>query len=206
LTGISATTTYFVRAEGGTCANSACVSTAVTINTVPAIQIDVLGDTSLLPGKTCTLIATANPLNAANTFAWFLNGTQVAGATASSLIVDVDKVGLYTVRVTTPSGCSTTSVGRRINAAASAQVWIAPNPSTGRFQVRFYSRATVFNFKRTLLVYDTRGVLVHSVTVPITGPYSTIDVDLTAKPRGMYFLFLRKENEEKLGAGRIFLY
>jgi hypothetical protein len=206
LTGISATTTYFVRAEGGTCANSACVSTAVTINTVPAIQIDVLGDTSLLPGKTCTLIATANPLNAANTFAWFLNGTQVAGATASSLIVDVDKVGLYTVRVTTPSGCSTTSIGRRINAAASAQVWIAPNPSTGRFQVRFYSRATVFNFKRTLLVYDTRGVLVHSVTVPITGPYSTIDVDLTAKPRGMYFLFLRKENEEKLGAGRIFLY
>jgi hypothetical protein len=72
--------------------------------------------------------------------------------------------------------------------------------------VRFYSRATVFNFKRTLLVYDTRGVLVHSVTVPITGPYSVIDVDLTAKPRGMYFLFLRKENEEKLGAGRIFLY
>ncbi|MFN4892451.1 MAG: hypothetical protein ACK5G0_01645 [Bacteroidota bacterium] len=206
LTGVPATTTYFVRAEGGTCANSACVSTIVTINTVPAIQIDVLGDTSLLPGKTCTLIATANPLNAANTFAWFLNGTQVTGATSSSLIVDVDKVGLYTVRVTTPSGCSTTSVGRRINAAASAQVWIAPNPSTGRFQVRFYSRATVFNFKRTLLVYDTRGVLVHSVTVPITGPYSTIDVDLTAKPRGMYFLFLRKENEEKLGAGRIFLY
>jgi hypothetical protein len=56
------------------------------------------------------------------------------------------------------------------------------------------------------LVYDTRGVLVHSVTVPITAPYSSIDVDLTAKPRGMYFLFLRKENEEKLGAGRIFLY
>ena len=206
LTGISATTTYFVRAEGGTCANSACVSTTVTINTVPTVQIDVLGDTSLLPGKTCTLIATATPLNASNTFAWFLNGTQVTGATASSLIVDVDKVGLYTARVTTPSGCSTTSLGRRITAAASTQVWIAPNPSTGRFQVRFYSRATVFNFKRTLLVYDTRGVLVHSVTVPITGPYSSIDVDLTAKPRGMYFLFLRKENEEKLGAGRIFLY
>jgi hypothetical protein len=206
LTGVSATTTYFVRAEGGTCSNSACVSTTVTINTVPTIQIDVLGDTSLLPGKTTTLIATASPLNAGNAFAWFLNGTQVAGATASSLIVDVDKVGSYTVRVTTPSGCSATSAIRRITAGASANVWVAPNPSTGRFQVRFYSRATVFNFKRTLLVYDTRGVLVHSVTVPITGPYSVIDVDLTAKPRGMYFLFLRKENEEKLGAGRIFLY
>jgi len=206
LAGVSATTTYFVRAEGGTCSNSACVSTTVTINTVPTVQIDVLGDTSLLPGKTCTLIATATPLSASNTFAWFLNGTQVVGATGSSLIVDIDKIGLYSVRVTTPSGCSTTSSSRRITAASSANVWVVPNPSTGRFQVRFYSRATVFNFKRTLLVYDTRGVLVHSVTVPITAPYSSIDVDLTAKPRGMYFLFLRKENEEKLGAGRIFLY
>ena len=206
LTGVSTSTTYFVRAEGGTCSNSACVSTSVTINTIPTIQIDVLGDTSLLPGKTCTLIATATPLNAANVFAWFFNGTQVVGATGSSLIVDIDKIGLYSVRVTTPSGCSTTSASRRITAASSANVWVVPNPSTGRFQVRFYSRATVFNFKRTLLVYDTRGVLVHSVTVPITGPYSSIDVDLTAKPRGMYFLFLRKENEEKLGAGRIFLY
>lgn len=206
LTGVSSTTTYFVRAEGGTCSNSACVSTTVTINTVPTIQIDVLGDTSLLPGRTTTLIATATPLNAANAFAWFLNGTQVTGATGSSIVVDVDQVGSYTVRVTTPSGCTATSAIRRITAAASANVWVAPNPSTGRFQVRFYSRATVFNFKRTLLVYDTRGVLVHSVTVPITGPYSVIDVDLTAKPRGMYFLFLRKENEEKLGAGRIFLY
>ena len=171
-----------------------------------SIQIDVLGDTSLIPGKTCTLIATATPLSTSNTFAWFLNGTQVVGATGSSLIVDIDKIGLYSVRVTTPSGCSTTSSSRRITAASSANVWVVPNPSTGRFQVRFYSRATVFNFKRTLLVYDTRGVLVHSVTVPITAPYSSIDVDLTAKPRGMYFLFLRKENEEKLGAGRIFLY
>jgi hypothetical protein len=206
LAGVSATTTYFVRAEGGTCSNSACVSTTVTINTVPTVQIDVLGDTSLLPGKTCTLIATATPLSASNTFAWFLNGAQVSGAIGSSLIVDVDKVGSYTARVTTPAGCATTSAIRRITAASSANVWVIPNPSTGRFQVRFYSRATVFNFKRTLLVYDTRGVLVHSVTVPITGPYSSIDVDLTAKPRGMYFLFLRKENEEKLGAGRIFLY
>ncbi|MFM7672591.1 MAG: beta strand repeat-containing protein [Bacteroidota bacterium] len=206
LTGVSTSTTYFVRAEGGTCSNSACVSTTVTINTVPTIQIDVLGDTSLLPGKTCTLIATATPLNAANVFAWFFNGTQVAGATGSSFVVDVDKIGLYSVRVTTPSGCSATSASRRITAASSANAWVIPNPSTGRFQVRFYSRATVFNFKRTLLVYDTRGVLVHSVTVPITGPYSSIDVDLTAKPRGLYFLFLRKENEEKLGAGRIFLY
>ncbi len=206
LSGVAATTTFFVRAEGGTCSNSGCVSTTVTINTVPTIQLEVLGDTSLLPAKTCTLIGVATPLNASNQYAWFLNGIQVTGATGSSLVVDVDKVGLYTVRVTTPSGCSTTSAARRITAAASTNVWVAPNPSTGRFQVRFYSRATVFNFKRTLLVYDTRGVLVHSVTVPVTGPYSTIEVDLTAKPRGMYFLFLRKENEEKLGAGRIFLY
>lgn len=206
LTGVSASASYFVRAEGGTCSNSACVSTSVTINTIPTIQIDVLGDTSLLPGKTCTLIATATPLSGGNAFAWFLNGTQVAGITGSSLIVDIDNIGLYTVRVTTPSGCATTSASRRITAASSANVWVIPNPSTGRFQVRFYSRATVFNFKRTLLVYDTRGVLVHSVTVPITAPYSSIDVDLTAKPKGMYFLFLRKENEEKLGAGRIFLY
>jgi hypothetical protein len=206
LTGVSASTSYFVRAEGGTCSNSACVSATVTINTIPTIQIDVLGDTSLLPGKTCTLIATATPLSAGNAFAWFLNGVQVNNATGSSLIVDIDNIGLYTVRVTTPSGCATTSASRRITAASSGNVWVTPNPSTGRFQVRFYSRATVFNFKRTLLVYDTRGVLVHSVTVPITAPYSSIDVDLTAKPKGMYFLFLRKENEEKLGAGRIFLY
>lgn len=205
LTGVSATTNYFVRAEGGTCGSTSCVSTTVTINTIPTIQIDVLGDTTLVPGNSSTLIATASPADQGNLFAWFLNGSQVSGATNSSYLVNVDNTGSYYARVTTPFGCTALSSTRKIVTISSLNLFVSPNPSSGQFKLRFYSRATVFNFKRTLLIYNSKGELVRTMSVPITASYSSIDVDMSALPKGLYFLQLRKDNQEKLAEGKVIL-
>ena len=205
LTGVSATTNYFVRAEGGTCGSTSCASTTVTINTIPTIQIDVLGDTTLVPGNSSTLIATASPVDPGNSFAWFLNGSQVSGATNSSYLVNVDNTGSYYARVTTPFGCTALSSTRKIVTISSLNLFVSPNPSSGQFKVRYYSRATVFNFKRTLLIYNSKGELVRSMSVPITASYSSIDVDMSSMPKGLYFLQLRKDNQEKLAEGKVIL-
>lgn len=206
LTGVavSATTNFFVRTEGGTCGSTrSCESLAVTVTPIPAMTIDVLGDTSLLPGQTTTLIATANPNSADLVYTWKKDGVVVSGATASSLVTGIDDIGTYTVSVSTSTGCTATSPGRRITAAASSSLWVSPNPSAGLFTVRFYSRATVFNFKRLLTIFSTKGDVVYRASVPVTAPYSAIEVDFSNMPKGLYFLQLRKDNQELLATGKV---
>jgi hypothetical protein len=165
----------------------------------------VVGDTSLLPGRTCTLNANATAGGAGNQYVWFLNGTQVTGNSSSSLVVDVDKIGTYSVRVTTPEGCTALSASRKITASGNDQVWVAPNPSKGLFKVRYYSRATVFNFTRTLYIFDQKGALVFTKTYPITNAYSSMDVDLRGYSSGMYQLMVRKANGELLASGTVII-
>jgi len=206
LTGVavSSTTTFFVRTEGGTCGTTrSCETVAVTVTPIPTMSVEVLGDTSLLPGKTTTLIATATPASTGLVYTWRKDGVVVSGATGASITIGIDDLGLYTVSAQTPQGCSATSPGRRITAAASEQAWISPNPTSGPFKVRYYSRATVFNFKRVLYIYDQRGQLVFTREFPITGPYSSMDVDFSAMSKGAYYLFIGKTVGERIAVGKL---
>jgi hypothetical protein len=167
------------------------------------MSVEVLGDTSLLPGKTTTLIATATPASTGLVYTWRKDGVVVSGATGASITIGIDDLGLYTVSAQTPQGCSATSPGRRITAAASEQAWISPNPTSGPFKVRYYSRATVFNFKRVLYIYDQRGQLVFTREFPITRPYSSMDVDFSAMSKGAYYVFIGKTVGERIAVGKL---
>lgn len=208
LTGIpvNTTSTFFVRTEGGTCGNTRpCESVTVTVTPIPTLSVEVLGDTSLMPGKTTTLIGTANPASTGLVYTWRKNGVPVVGASQSSLVVGIDDLGTYSFSVQTLQGCTATSPGRVINAAASEQAWIHPNPTVGPFKVRYFSRATVFNFNRVLYVYDAAGRIVFTQTYPITGPYSSMDVDLSHLNKGLYQVLIRKSNGEKINVGQVVL-
>ena len=202
---VAATTTFYVRAEGAVCGNTTCVSTTVTINTIPAIVVDALGDTVLNPGKRVTLMATVTPPAFTHLYTWYKAGVTVVGANSNSLIVDVDNLATYTAKITTIEGCSATSAAKKISSVTSDLLWVSPNPTNGPFKVRYYSRATVFNFSRTLLVFDERGRQVYSKSYPITGPYSNMEVDFTSKNKGTYFLFILKANGERLSYGKVII-
>jgi hypothetical protein len=208
LTGVAvnATTSFFVRAEGGSCGSSrTCETVTVNVTPIPVMRVEVLGDTSLLPGKTTTLIATATPASTGLVYTWRKDGVVVSGATGSSLIIGIDGLGTYTVSALTPQGCSAISPGRRIMAAASEQAWISPNPTSGPFKVRYYSSATAFNFQRILYIYDQQGRLVLSRNYPITGPYSSMDVDFSAMSKGTYYVFIGKTVGERIAVGKLIL-
>lgn len=208
LTGVAvnSNTNFFVRTEGGTCGTTRpCETVAVTVTPIPVLSIEVLGDTSLLPGKTTTLIATANPASVGLVYTWRKDGAIVNGATGSSLTVGIDDLGTYTVSVTTPQGCIASSPGRRIYATASSEAWISPNPTSGPFKVRYYSRATVFNFTRLLYIYNQQGQLVFTKEFPITGPYSSMDVDFSGMAKGTYYVFLGKSIGDRLAIGKLLL-
>lgn len=201
---VNTTTSFFVRSEGATCGtNRPCETVTVAVTPIPVMSISVLGDTSLIPGKTTTLIASAVPASTGLIYTWRKDGVVVTGATGSSITIGVDDLGTYTVSALTSSGCSATSPGRRITAAASEQAWISPNPTTGPFKVRYYSSATAFNFQRILYIYDQQGRLAFSRNYPITGPYSSMDVDFSGMSKGTYYVFIGKTVGERIAVGKL---
>jgi hypothetical protein len=146
------------------------------------MSVEVLGDTSLIPGKTTTLIATATPASTGLVYTWRKDGVVVSGATSSSITVGIDDLGTYTVSALTSTGCSAISPGRRITAAASEQAWISPN---------------------ILYIYDQKGRLVFSRNYAITGPYSSMDVDFSGMSKGAYYVFIGKTVGERIAVGKL---
>ena len=200
---IATTTTYFVRAEGGSCSNPQCASTVVTVNEVPQISITSSSDTLLVPGSATTLTASINPAQAGNTIQWFKDGVLIPGATSSSYLVNVENLGTYIARVTTTATCTAVSNAIRINPKLETRVFIAPNPTKGKFKVRFYSAAQNFNFSRIIIIYDSRGSRIYYKDFPVTGAYSSMDVDISNQKKGIYYVKVRKSNGEELGSGKV---
>ncbi|MGC4101315.1 Ig-like domain-containing protein [Ferruginibacter sp.] len=183
---VAATTTYYVRAEG-TCNSTACASVTVTINPIPTVSLTAAPFTSLMPGMFTTLTANISPVVAGNTIVWYKNNTVVNNATGTTLAVSVDDLGSYTASVTSPFGCaSALSAPLVIKDSATGKLFISPNPNNGVFKVRYYTNNTSFGFLRRLLIYDAKGALVFNKNIPITAPYSSMDVDMRKNGKGIY--------------------
>ncbi len=180
---VNATTTYFVRAEGP-CNTTTCASVTVTVNVQPTISIAAAPRTALLPGQTTTLTATVTPA-AGNTFKWYKNGIELTGPGTSgpTLVVTIDGIGKYTARVTTTAGCTALSNEVEIGYGISKRLWIYPNPTTGRFQIRFYNAP---GGSATVQVFDKFGQRVFNQSVGTSQPYTRVDMDLRNKADGIY--------------------
>ncbi|MBK8496922.1 MAG: hypothetical protein IPL50_19420 [Chitinophagaceae bacterium] len=81
------------------CAAATSFSAILTVNPLPTVVISASPYTSLFPGLVTTLSSTVTP-NAAATYTWLRNGVAVAGATGTTLNVDIDGLGDYQLRVT----------------------------------------------------------------------------------------------------------
>ncbi|MGC4101556.1 PKD-like domain-containing protein [Ferruginibacter sp.] len=195
---VTGTTTYYVRAEG-TCNTTSCASVTVTVNPVPVITLSASPYTSLTPLLTTGITATITPTATGNTIVWFKDGVTITGATNSSLSgITVDQLGSYTARVTTAAGCTALSAPVVIKDSATDKLYVAPNPNNGQFKLRYYTSYRSFGFLRTVTIYDLKGAKVYAKSIPVTGPYSTMDIDIKSVGKGLYLVIVGDDKGKKL--------
>ena len=161
----------------------------LTVNQNPVITLVATPTTALYPGLTATIsIANISPA-AGVTYVWRKNGVIIPGATGTSISVGIDDFGIYTVTVTDVNGCTAVSNNIVINQIDARKLFIYPNPSSGKFQVRLYNTPGVTNTYK-INIYDSKGSKVFSQAYPISGAYDRMDVNLVNASSGVYVVMI----------------
>jgi hypothetical protein len=158
---------------------------------------------------TSTLTSTVTP-NPAATYSWIRNGSVltasstgvVSGIGTGTLKVDVDGQGDYQLRVNDVNGCTSISNTITIRDSASGRCYIYPNPTSGIFQVRYYSAANNV-LPRSLTIYDSKGDRVMTKFYTIGRPYDRMDVDMRAMGKGLYWVEIGDLNGNRLTMCRV---
>lgn len=188
-----------------TVAPCAAVTSSAAILTVTPLPVVTITSADLLitPGQTTTISASSTP--AAASYSWSLNGSTVAGATASSIAVNIDGVGTYQATVLSTNGCSNKSNTLVIGSEASDRLWIYPNPTNGRFQVRLYYNS-IYAEKRVVTVYNQLGQVITSKQFNLnsgSAPYLSMFFDVTNVPAGTYTVKVADHFTGKVVAGQL---
>jgi Secretion system C-terminal sorting domain len=182
------------------CGNVTSASRSLTVNPLPTVVISASPYTALFPGLFTTLSSTVTP-NPAATYTWFRNGIIVGGATTGTLNLDVDALGDYQLLVTDVNGCTNISNKVTIRDSVTTNCFLYPNPSNGKFQVRYHSVAGNV-LPRTVTVYDSRGTRVFTQAFTVTAPYARMDVDLRAMGHGVYWVEIGDLNGNRISICR----
>ncbi len=173
----------------------------LTVYALPVFTISA-NRTKLFPGLKALINSTFKS-NAAATYTWLKNGVVVAGATTDYLLLDVDKLGDYSLRVTDVNGCSSISNQLSITDSLSSKVFVSPNPTKGVFSVRYYSIANNAGLPRGVNIYDATGKQIVTKTYAIGSPYAKMEVDLTNHGTGIYTVEVVDVNGNRLAVERV---
>ncbi len=146
-----------------------------------------------------TITATATDLtsSSATTYQWYLNGTQLPGATNQTYTPLVS--GIYLVRVTDANGCafyysqditfttSATGIATSDN-SLNEDFTFYPNPSTG-----------IINLNSTNLAGKNYEVMVHDIVGSlIVKEKNTTQINLSEQMNGVYFITLTMDKGETI--------
>ena len=184
-TAISGTTIYYVSQVNTNGCEGERASLTVTIVAAPVIPvISATPGTQLTPGQTGT-IASSNASGSGNTYSWFKNGIVLTAQTGNSIQVNIDDVGSYMLKIANPAGCFSTSNTVTITEASSNRLFVYPNPSNGKFQVRYFSDLNNLQ-PLQIAIYNSLGALIFSGKYTIFSSYSPISIDLTKHGDGVY--------------------
>ncbi len=183
----------------------------LTVYPLPTIVISA-NPTKLLPGMRTILNSTVSP-NAANPnggYVWLRDGVAVtststgiiSGVGTGSMTIDVDGMGSYQLRVTDVNGCTNLSNKLDITDSVSGKCFIYPNPSPGKFQVRYYSAPNNV-LPRGISVFDAKGDRVLTQSYIIGRPYDRMDVDLRKFGKGLYWVEIMDVNGVRITMCRV---
>ncbi|RYD89236.1 MAG: T9SS type A sorting domain-containing protein, partial [Sphingobacteriales bacterium] len=191
---------YRCLVSGATSCNAVLSSNArLQVNPIPVVTLTANPYTRLYPGMSTTLTASSTPSSV--NFEWFRDGAQLTGVTGNSLSVNIDLLGLYSVKATDAIGCSARSAELLIADSASQSLFIYPNPNSGIFQVRFYN--TAGHTTRSLRIFDAKGSLVYYKTYAVTAMYERVDVNISQAAAGVYFVDLHDGQGNRIARGKV---
>ncbi|MFT3981796.1 MAG: GEVED domain-containing protein [Ferruginibacter sp.] len=198
---------YRVIASIATCGSSVTSTpTVLTVNARPVLTVSANPYTAIYPGQTTTLAVASSTTAPAAGYQWYRNGVAVSGATANTLVVDIDGLGEYTVDVVDANGCgNAVTPSITISEAQNDILFIYPSPNSGQFQVRYYSQAGNTALPRVLNVYDSKGARVYSKQYSITVPYTRMDVDMSNFSAGIYLVELIDRTGARIKTGRVLI-
>ena len=170
----------------------------------PAPVIVAAPGTQLTPGQTTT-IAISNAPGAGVTYTWFRNGIVLTAQTGNSIQVNIDGVGSYMLKITSATGCVSTSNIVNITEASSNKLFVYPSPSNGRFQVRYYSDPN--NLQPLQIgIYNSLGASIFRAKYTTFSSFAPINIDLSKYDNGAYHIELRNESGKLLATKTIIIH
>ena len=195
---------YRVTVTAAPCGSLTSGTDTLKILSLPVVSISA-PDLALTPGQTTTITASVAPPLTGVTYSWTRNGSVVAGATGSTIVVGINQLGTYRATVTASNGCTNTSNNLVIGSEQSDRLWIYPNPTTGAFEVRlFFGDNTTEN--RFVSVYNVQGQVVATKEVVLTNatePYAKITFDLSGQAAGTYVVKVAHKRTGKVTSGLV---
>lgn len=200
--------------SAGACGSLISTIAILTVNPKPVVTISVAPVRNLFPGLTTTLTAAVAPTATGAAFQWFRNGTAVAGATTNNLIVNIDALGTYSIRVTNANGCvaaaGTSTPGSIVIGDSSnlTRLFIYPSPNRGQFQIRFFNDVTNNGLVPGVVnIFDQKGSRVFSKAYAVGGGYQPMNVDLGPNHgRGIYRVDLLTSSGERIKTGSVIVF
>jgi Ig-like domain CHU_C associated/Secretion system C-terminal sorting domain len=203
-TTISGITTYYVAQSNAGGCESPRAAINVNIIATPIVgSITAAPYTRLYPGLT-TSISIANSPAAGNVYAWYRNGILLSGQTGNSVNATIDALGNYTLKVTNANGCVGTSNVVNISDSAQQKMFVYPNPSNGRFQVRYLSDNNNLS-PRKISIYNEAGTQVYTASFVMFAGYTAMNIDLKNVASGIYVIHLMDNNGKQLATERILI-
>jgi hypothetical protein len=209
--GIGTKTLWYIFTNASGCTDS--ISKTIVVNPFPTLSLAALSTNatptntlSLLPGWTTTVSATMSTGPNA-TYVWQykpLNSalTITLPVTGSSYLVNVDKLGTYTVKGTTDQGCTSTEASILIKDSASSKLFIYPNPNMGQFKVAYYNQGGS-SVKQIINIYNGLGKRVYNKEFTLNQAWQNIPIDLRNHGGGVYYVVVRDTNGKELATGEV---
>jgi hypothetical protein len=199
---------YHVIVSGPPCGSVTSNAVTLTVNERPGVVLAASEYNNITPYVRTSLYITVSPAGPVYIYEWYKDGVLLPGVSTSAIPVDVDGFGEYEVVVTnTVTGCGTTSNAVRISdsAAAAHELFVYPNPSSGQFQVRYYSRNITSSTTHMVTVYDSKGARVYQQVYPIGRVYTQMDVKMENAAAGIYLIELRDNTGKRLATSRVII-
>ena len=198
----------------GNCGSLLSTVAVLTVNPKPIVTISAAPIRNLFPGLTTTLTAAVSPNATGATYQWFRNGTAVVGATSNRLVVGIDALGTYTIRVIDGNLCvaaAGTSTPASIVIGDSSnltRLFIYPSPNRGQFQIRYFNDVTNNGLVPGVVnIYDEKGSRVFSKFYAVGGGYQPMNVDLGPNlGKGIYRVDLLTNSGERIKTGSVIIF
>jgi alpha-tubulin suppressor-like RCC1 family protein len=155
----------------------------LTVNTVPAVNINISG---------ITLYTSTSGVS----YQWYYNGNPIPAANDSSMLIGAH--GVYYVEVTFAGGCTGISpvydyFSGMEDTQAAQDFRIFPNPSNGEFNIEFAGQSLNSDEKITIIIRDLPGKIVYSKQISTAD--TQISVDLGSRATGSYMIEVMKGDQ-----------